>query len=157
MSEIVQTFLVDILLPILGTVIAGLATWGVKKLIDFLDKKTKFMDAEEDRHKKDYAKAQLLDAVETAVLKTNQKLVKGLKKGAADGHLSADDAKKAMGEASKTAASLLTQEAKDLVQSVYGKDFNELIEDKIEQVIPMLKASGKLDTPVVPGKPATQG
>ena len=157
MGDIMQNLFIEIVMPVLGTAIAALATWGVGKLITFLDKKTKFMDADEDRKQKEFVKAQVLDAVETAVLKTNQKLVKGLKKAKMDGHLTTDEAKQALSEAAKTAGSLLTQDAKNIAEGMYGKAFNELIEDKIEQVLSLSKASGKISAPIVPGEAPKQG
>lgn len=157
MNEMVVSVFLQTIMPILGTVVAALATWGVKKLIDFLDKKTKFMDAEEDRKQKDFVKAQLLDAVETAVLKTNQTMVKGFRKAHEDGHITADEAKQALLESAKTAGSLLTQDAKNIAEGMYGKKFDEIVEDKIEQVLSLTKAAGKLGAPIVPGQPAKQG
>jgi len=74
------------------------------------------------------------EAVVTAVGAVSQTMVEGLKKAAADGVLSSEEAKAAFEEAKNRSLAIMGQAGKEAVTALYG-DLNEWIASKIEYYV----------------------
>ena len=126
MDEFLAT-MTTALVPILGTVITALVSWGAVELTRYIKTKTKNEAAQN-------AIALICDAAETTVAKFNQTVIPILKEKAADGKLTKADIiavkEAAMLEVKKQIPAVVDSAAKMSVTSI-----NELIAGKIEKAV----------------------
>lgn len=140
MSSVLLAFLVQYILPIVGTVLSTLLIWGAKKLIDYLDMKTQHLTLNLDVNKKETIKSDLENMISTAVYSTNQTFVNSIKEKSADGKLTKEETIEAMNLTIKNTKDLLGPELINEFKNVYNTvDVDTIIKHKIEETIHLNK------------------
>ena len=130
MSETTVTIIVAVI-GALGSVITATIGWLTKKGVNYLDKKTKFMDDASKLQQKETVKQKIVDAVTLAARSTMQTYVDEVKVKNADGKLTKEEAKEAFNKTRDTALSILKDEGIEI-----GK---ELLGTTVEAVVGRLK------------------
>ena len=112
---------VQIIVAVIGafgaalTALIGLLT---KKGLDFLDARTRFMDAENQVQRKEAIKKQVAETAELAAASTMQTYVDELKKGRADGKLTKEEGREALRRARETATGMLKSEGIEVAREL---------------------------------------
>lgn len=130
MSETTVTVIVAII-GALGSVITAAIGWLTKKGVNYLDKRTKFMDDASKLQQKEVVKQEIVDAVTLAARSTMQTYVDEVKAKNADGKLTKDEAKEAFNKTRDTALTILKDKGIEI-----GK---ELLGTTVEAVVGRLK------------------
>jgi len=133
-SETTVTIMVA-LIGALGTAITALVGWLMKKGLNYLDAKTKFLDEAGQLKKKEAIKGRIVEVTELAVRSTMQTYVDELKERNADGKLTKDEAKEAFKKSYEAALGVLKSEGIDV-----GR---ELLSATIEAIVGSIKGAGK--------------
>lgn len=131
MNEIVAICM-QTLLPIIGTVISGLASWGLIELNKYVRTRTKNESIND-------ALSHVTHTVETTVKDLEQTMVKELKAASADGKLTRQDAL----SLKDVAVMRIKSQVPDAIQKAAAlgvKSLGDLIEAKIEKTVLELKA-----------------
>ena len=133
-SETTVTIMVA-LIGALGTAITALVGWLMKKGLNYLDSKTRFLDQASQLRKKEAIKGRIVEVTELAVRSTLQTYVDELKAKNADGKLTKDEAKEAFKKSYEAALSVLKAEGIEV-----GK---ELLSATIEAIVSSVKGAGR--------------
>ena len=115
------------ILAALTPIVVALVGWLAKKGVDYLDKKTKYLDAAHQAARKERLKQGLVDAAQAAVRAVEQTFVKEAKARSTDGKLTRKEAQEAFKLALRSTLSILGDEGKEI-----GKD---LLDATIESVV----------------------
>lgn len=134
MSETTVTIIVAVI-GALGSVITVLVGWLARKGVDYLDKKTTFMDEAGKLQQKEAVKQKLIDAVTLAARSTMQTYVDAIKEKNADGKLTREEAREAFNKTRDAALSILKDEGIEI-----GK---ELLGTTVEAIVGRLKTESK--------------
>jgi uncharacterized protein YqgV (UPF0045/DUF77 family) len=118
-------------------ILAPLAGWAVKKIMNYFDAKTKFMDGAHQIQQKEAIKNEIAETVETVVRATSQTYVKALraaKDPSSDGGTKLTDAEKkdAFGKTKDKVVEILRARGVEYVNAALDTD--------IEAVVGRLKA-----------------
>lgn len=119
MSETTVTIIVAVI-GALGSVITAVIGWLAKKGVNFLDKKTSFMDEASKAQKKEVIKQKIVDAVTLAARSTMQTYVDAIKEKNADGKLTKEEAKEAFNKTRDTALFILKDEGIEIGKEMLG-------------------------------------
>ena len=131
MDEIIIT-----IVGLLGTAITAAVGWLIRKGLNYLDKKTKILDAESEVQKKESLKNKIVDVATLAVRSTLQTYVDEIKAKKADGKLTREEKNEALRQTLDKTVSLLKQEGIEV-----GREMLEVV---IEAVVGKLrKEEGK--------------
>lgn len=104
-TQSIQEIVVTGLLPLIFALLA----WALKKGMDYIDAKTKFLDAEGQSKVKENAKSEIVDAVVVSVQATTQCYVDAIKKARADGRLTDEEKREARAQAKARAIAILKE------------------------------------------------
>lgn len=138
MTALILGMLTQALLPVGGTIITSLVSWGLLEFKNYVKTRSMAIDDENQRAAANNAVSHICHTTETIVKDLEQTLVPTYKKLSADGKLTKED-----GEAIKNIAvkrineqipAAIVETAKLVVNSV-----DELIASKIEKVIQEMK------------------
>ena len=106
-----------ILLTGIGTILTGVIAILAKKAIDWVDKKTSFLDEERDIQRKAMLKYRVLETVRGACLETYQTFVSTLKES---GNFTKEEADKAMELTKQRVMDRLTADGESLLVEMTG-------------------------------------
>lgn len=118
-------------------ILAPLAGWAAKKIMNYFDAKTKFMDGAHQVQQKEAIKAEIADTIETVVRATSQTYVKVLREGkdpASDGGTKLTDTEK------KQAFSKTRDKVIEILRAKGVKFVDAALNTDIEAVVGKLKA-----------------
>jgi len=134
MSETTVAIVVAVI-GALGSVITALVAKLARKGVDYLDARTTVLDDASQARRKEEIKNRIVEVAEIAVRSTMQTYVDEVKARNADGKLTKEEAREALGQASGTALKILKSEGIEV-----GRD---ILAATIEAVVGSVKESGK--------------
>lgn len=128
MDETIVNIIV-VVITTLGSVLVALFSWLARRGVNYLDRKTSFLDEAEKEQHKEALKQKVVDVVTLTARSTMQTYVDEMKAKSADGKLTKDEAKEAFKKTFEQALSVLKADgisvSKDIlaivVEAVVGK------------------------------------
>ena len=124
---IIMPILIQYFLPVLGTILAGLLSWGLAELAKFIRVKTRNENTRE-------ALLSICDLVDTTVAELEQTMVPVLKQKTADGKLTAGEAEELKATAVDKIRSQLPA-AMETAARLSVNSINRFIEANVERAV----------------------